>query len=128
MVRDKMRWYIRKGAEIELSEVEVFAIVRIRTGAEQNEDFVIETPLYACELDVAPAYRWQNPSAIYHVCTLRSNFSNLPRNKLSRRKNSAGQEYYYFEFLLRMTLSNEVWVYESIYEGRCYGVVQAKYM
>ena len=89
---------------------------------------MIETPLYACELDMAPAYRWQNPSgtqsppplfhgtyppppyeiAIYYVCTLRSNFSNLPRNKFGRHKNSMGQEYYHFEFLLRMTLSNEV--------------------
>jgi len=91
---------------------------------------------------------------MYRVCTLRSDFSNLPRNKLSRRKSSEGKEYYYFEALLRMKLSNEVrlispnwvcvggytvngnvarlhsqvWVFESFYEGKACGVVQAKYM
>jgi len=120
-VRDKMNWYVTKGAAIEPSHAWFSRKVRITQGEEPC--FVFTSPLYACDLDEAPEYKWQNPNgtpspsplfhsliskAIYHVCTLTSDLSCIPRSKFRIFTNSKGEKFWHVKYMERMTLVNEV--------------------
>jgi len=121
-VRDKMNWYVTKGMAIKPSDASFSRKVRITQGEEPC--FVFTSSLYACDLDEAPEYKWQNPNgtlfptsplfhsltskAIYHVCTLTSDLSCIPRSKFSIFTNSKGEKFWHVEFIKRMTLVNEV--------------------
>jgi len=78
---------------IQPSDADFFRLVAIKPGIEP--DLVFHTILYACDEDVAPTYKWQNPAgsqssptpytqrslladlltAVYSVCTYQFIFS-----------------------------------------------------
>ena len=59
-VRNKVNWYVTKGTEIKPSHASFDRDVRITQGEEPC--FVFTSSLYACDLDEAPEYKWQNPN------------------------------------------------------------------
>jgi len=132
MVSDYMEWYVKKGTAIKPADatyIQYFSIV-----PDKEPDFTFATSLYACDLDEAPEFRWQNPNgtssssfrfflltetAVYRVCTLTVNLSCIPRKKFDRFTNSKGEQFWRVKFKHQMTLVNEV--SEVLYEQKRQG-------
>ncbi|KAI5856586.1 hypothetical protein BZA05DRAFT_204555 [Tricharina praecox] len=124
-VSDKMHWYIVKGTAIGQSHRTFRRHVRAPPGEEP--DFKFESHLYACDLDDAPVYKWQKRPAVYRVGELISDLGSVPRRKFVKSSCTNGDTLYRVEFKHRMTLVNEVWKFELIFDGQCYGAVNIQY-
>jgi len=122
-----------QGALIQPADADFYRLVSIKPGIEP--DLVFHTTMYACDEDVAPAYKWQNPAgsqfsstptlmesspradrlpAVYYVCTLTTDLSDIPRSEFQIFTNVRGERFYRVTFKLRMTLSHEVRSYPNV--------------
>jgi hypothetical protein len=88
-------------------------------------DFIFKTPLFSCDLEDPPAFKWMNPNgiccdpahvyaftkyipALTRVFTLYSDLSDIPLSKFKKTTNSRGDSYYEVKYTLRVTLLKEV--------------------
>lgn len=127
-VPDKMNWYVHKNAAVGTAltvSIAMYRLVPIVAGYEPN--LVLTHDLLACDIDDAPEFRWQNPSAVYKVCTLRADLATLPRALFERQWNSFGQEFFNIPFTIRITLDGEVLYFELLFDGVRHGDVVAEY-
>jgi len=60
MIPDKMKWHVKMGETIEPSRASFTHIQLVPPGEQPNSSASV--PLYACDLDQAPEYMWQNPT------------------------------------------------------------------
>lgn len=124
MIPDKMNWHVKKGEAIEPSRASFTHMHLVLPG--EQPDSSVSVPLYACDLDQAPEYMWQNPTAIRKVCTLNADLSSIPRYKYTTLRTPIG-DFMIITYEYRMTLVNEVWQFELFFEGKRYGVVETQF-
>jgi len=62
LIEDKMTWHVKKGATIEPSRTTFLWSTLLPP--DRQPDFIFSSTLYACELNEAPEYKWQNPPGI----------------------------------------------------------------
>lgn len=103
--------------------------------------FLLDIPIIATDQEKAPEYDWQpesgtlfateifmqspdSSSEAYHVCTLSADLSSVPAWKWEVVVGQAGVEYYRLEFLINLTIENEVLKFELIHGGKSYGEVK----
>jgi len=127
-VPGKMDWHIERSQVIGGTFTAASDLYFLEAvNAPRMEAFIFHIPLYACDVNNAPDFKWKRPDDIYRVCTLRTDLSSIPRENFQRRSNSAGQEYYYIYFQLKTTVVDEVLKYEFLFHGKTYSTVTAKF-
>jgi hypothetical protein len=105
-VKGQLNWYI-SWDQIIGSTVST-ALKFYRLVPVSSPDFIFYDPLLICNLEVAPDYKWKNPSAVDTVCTLRSDLTDIPVSKFKIKTNSSGERFYRVDFHLSMKVLDEV--------------------
>lgn len=65
--------------------------------------------------------------AIYRIRTITSNLTGTPLRKFTKHTNSSGAVYYRIDFELQMSLIDEVFKFELLFDGRTYGETSGKF-
>lgn len=105
-VNGQLNWYISRDQIIGSTVSTALRFYRLVSVS--SPDFIFFDPLLICDLEVAPDYKWRDPSAVGTVCTLRSDLTGIPVSKFKIKTNSSGERFYHVDFHLSMKILDEV--------------------
>ncbi|KAL7268268.1 hypothetical protein RUND412_009117 [Rhizina undulata] len=121
-VPNQMWWIAEKGMVLEEDKTVSLQLYR---NVLANQSRVFTTDLRACNKDKRPS--WNDPNAVFTVCTLSADLSQLPLKTFEQGMNSRGQRYWKVSYSLEMKVSSGMITFSLKFEGKNYGSVGATF-
>ncbi|KAL7276609.1 hypothetical protein RUND412_000413 [Rhizina undulata] len=122
VVSNQMRWFAEKGMVIEEDKT---VSIRLSQMLLEDSSRIIRSTLRACNKDDRPS--WNDPDAVFTVCTLKSDISRLPLKTFEKRMNSEGVKYWKVHYSVEMKVSSGMITFSMNFEGKNYGSVDATF-
>lgn len=129
-VEDKLTWYVKKNEVVGHTVSVSFSFHRtleVSENPDERPSLLFSDDLVACDIDDAPDFKWQNPSAVQRICTVHSDLSAVQIEDLPKKRRANGKSYCKVKYQLKLTILNEVLRFELVHQGTTKGTATTRF-